>query len=194
MTRLLSAVLGSCFVSLAGCSPAAPPPPANAPPAHKVEGPACEIPPAGRIHSFARSSESLKVDRVGGGDGALVPNGQMDGAFDAVLEGPITAIFIASTDSAGTAIGQQWDTIVGLGEMPAALRGPFLAGSSTAGLGVWEGGKFVNRPDGSIELPAGKHTVTLYAADSGWFREGNHFRVMVAFPDGCVAKGPVVPY
>lgn len=148
---------------------------------------------AAKVKSFKQSAESLKVDKVGGSDGALKPDSSPDLAFEAEVEGPITAVFIISTDAKGAPNGEyQADSIVGLDELPKDFPLAVRAGMLTAGVGVWEGGKMLSRPDGSIEpIGPGPHKLSIYVASTGVLAPGGHVRLMVLRSDKTVAEGPV---
>ena len=50
-----------------------------------------------KVTSLQVSPESLKVDKVGLRDGALHPDGSLDLAFVADVEGPVAALFLVAT-------------------------------------------------------------------------------------------------
>jgi hypothetical protein len=147
-----------------------------------------------KIVSFERSPESLKIDKVGVADGALTPDGQKDIVFTLKLSGPIESVYITSIDAkTGATTGEfQGDTLTGTTIQPnefAALR----AGGRTVGIGVMEGDKLVNKPDGSLPaLPGGAHTYTLILANSPSLKAGKPIGVFVQTPDHQVVKGPIV--
>lgn len=148
----------------------------------------------GTIKTFKVSPDSMKVDRVGGSDGALKPDNSPDLVFDADVEGPISAFFLISTDSKGEPNGEyQADSITGLDTLPKDFPLSVRAGMLTAGMGVWEGQKMISKPDGSIELiPDGPHHVTVYVASTGVLVPGSHVRMYAMRPDKTVSPGPVV--
>jgi hypothetical protein len=151
---------------------------------------------AASIDSTTVAGDSLAVDRVRQGDGAISADGQMDGAFVLTAYGEIVGVVLMSTDATGTPSGgQQWDTYVGTTKIPAALGSGFSVGSSTWQLGVWEGTVPLNLADGSLtHLPLGPHTLHIYGSNSGYFVTGKHLRVVAELANGTLIRGPVVTY
>jgi len=148
------------------------------------------------IESTLVAADSMAVDRVRTGDGPIVADGAMDGAFVVSLYGEIVGLSLISTDAAGKpAGGQQWDTYVGAATIPTGVGAGYTVGSSTWQLGVWEGTLARNASDGSlVPLPLGTHTLQLYGASSGYFVTGRTFRVVAELAGGGVILGPVVTY
>ncbi|MFO0670369.1 MAG: hypothetical protein U0235_12205 [Polyangiaceae bacterium] len=153
------------------------------------------VQPAGtaKVKTFKQSTESMKVDKVGGSDGALKPDSSPDLAFEAEVEGPIKAVFLISTDAKGMPTGEyQADSIVGLNELPKDFPIAVRAGMLTAGVGVWEGAKMLSRPDGSLEpIGPGAHKLSLYVASTGVLAPGSHVRLIVLRADNTISEGPV---
>jgi hypothetical protein len=120
------------------------------------------------------------VDLVGPGDQALGPDGSPDGALEAEIEGPIDGLILVTTNAAGVpCCGQQWDTIVGSDPLPnigGKFNGP---GAATWLLGVSENGALRNQPSGRVALGDGPHRVIVAGSQSGFFKEGQHFRLYV---------------
>lgn len=148
----------------------------------------------GKVTSFKVAAESLKVDKVGGSDGSLKPDNSPDLVFEADVEGPISAVFLISTDAKGSPNGDyQADSIVGLDELPKDFPLATRAGMLTAGVGVWEGDRMISRSDGSIEpIGAGTHHIKLYVASTGVLQPGSgHVQLWVMRSDKSVAHGPV---
>jgi len=152
--------------------------------------------PAPVVESMTVAPDSLTVDRVRTGDGAVSADGALDAAFVVSLYGEPVGIVLISCDAAGAPSGgQEWDTYVGTATIPAEVGAGFVVGSSTWQLGVWEGAVPLNAGDGSlVPVPQGAHTLQLYAANSGFFVAGSHFRVVVELAGGQVLWGPVVTY
>ncbi len=165
------------------------------------DGPEADAPdppdaPAPVVDSMIVASDSLAVDRVRAGDGPVAADGEKDGAFIVSLYGEVAGLAMISTDAAGAPFGaQQWDTYVAAATIPSGVGTGFTVGYSTWQLGVWEGQTALNASDGSLlPIPPGAHTLQLYAANSGWFVAGRHFRVAVELAGGQVIWGPVLGY
>jgi len=139
--------------------------------------------------TLERSPDSGQVDRVGADDGALHPDGVKDLSFVTHIEGPVTAVFLASVDDQGKPTGQyQADTLVGDTLGPSELGAK--PGSGTSGLGVAEGDRMLNAKDGSLPpLGAGPHRLTLYVAESATLRSAKKLRVYVQRPDRSLVAG-----
>jgi hypothetical protein len=147
----------------------------------------------GGIRSLTVSPDSGKVDKVGGSDGALKPDGSPDIVLTADLDGPVASIFLISTGANGEPNGDyQADTITGLDQLPKDFPIAVRAGMLTAGIGIFEGDKLVTKPDGSIDLGPGPHKLNLHIAATGVLQPGTgHVRIYIARPDKTVVKGPV---
>jgi hypothetical protein len=139
--------------------------------------------------------DSGMVDRVGRGDNALAPDGLPDQSVTMTVQGPIYQLVIISTDVSGApAGGDENDTIVGSQPIPAAIGSPFTIGSQTWVLGVYENGRLLNNPDGSIPLlSSGMHTLTAYFSPGAGFGT-RHERIVAVGVDGILALGPVVTF
>jgi hypothetical protein len=143
------------------------------------------------VTAFAKAADSMKVDKVGGSDGALKPDGNMDAAYSVEIDGPVTALFVLSSDASGAPNGEyDADTLVGGQDIPKEI-GVTLKGHNTAGLGVFEGDKLVSAADGSLNLPAGKHKLTIYFANTGVLTPGASVVIFAQGADKSVVKGPV---
>ena len=150
-------------------------------------------PTSGRIVSLAIAPESLNVDKVGGRNGALGPDGIRDLAFDLEVFGPLTAIYILSTDEHGEPDGVfRVNTLASDSEAVSSLGGLLEKGRFSPGLGLFEGGKILNKNDGSLgELPSGRHILKAYTANSGSLRQGMRIRAFGELPDRSLVKGPI---
>ena len=143
--------------------------------------------------TIERSPDSGKVDRVGAADGALAPDGNSDLAFRCVVDGPVTALFLATVDETGNPTGAfQADTLVGAAESPRELGA--RSGGGTLGLGVTENDQLLNAPDGSLApLGAGPHQLVLYvAASDDTVPIGTRLRLFVMRPNTTVLAGGMV--
>jgi len=148
-----------------------------------------------KVTSLQVSPESLKVDKVGMRDGALHPDGSLDLAFVADVEGPVDALFLVATDEKGVTSGLfRANTLVGAEEAPEELGGTLELGRMTSGIGVVEDGKWLNRENGSVVLAPGRHHLTLYIANTGALHAGVFLRLIGRTPNGSLVKGPVTPY
>ncbi len=161
--------------------------------ADEAEAPEAAAP---TIESTWVAAESMTVDRVRMGDGSIVADGVMDGAYVVSLHGEIVGLALISTDASGKPAGaQQWDTYVGAAAIPTGVGAGYTVGSSTWQLGVWEGAQARNASNGSlVPLPLGAHTLQIYGASSGYFVPGRTFRVVAELAGGGVILGPVVTY
>lgn len=147
------------------------------------------------VMGFAKRADSLKVDKIGGNDGNLKPDGRNDAAFDVTLKGPLVAIFLFSVNEKGDPDGSwQYDTIVGTQEYPSTLKSYVSKGGMTAGIGVFENDKIVNKDDGSISIADGEHKVQLYLSDIGAFQPGSRFKLMAEAADHSILSSEVVTY
>jgi len=144
--------------------------------------------------SLAIGRDSLTVDKVGGRDGALFPDGIRDLSFEVEVFGPITTLYLMTVDEQGEPDGRyRVNTLVGESEAPKALGGTLEKGRFSAGLGAFENGKLVNRADGSLEpLDAGRHLLKLYTSNPGSLQPGLKMRAFAELPDRSIIKGPVM--
>ena len=149
----------------------------------------------GAISSAAVAPDSGTVDRVGRGDNALAPDGLLDQSIMLTVQGPIYQLAIISTDGSGApAGGDQNDTIVGSQPIPASIGTSFRFGYQTWVLGVYENGRLLNNPDGSIPLMSpGPHTLTAYFSPGAGFGT-RHERPVAVLEDGTLSIGPVVAF
>jgi len=182
-----SLVLASAAVMFVACGPpAATQTTTTTPDGTKV------IPPStpAKIESFGVATDSLTMDKVGMRDGELVPDGAKDLAFDAVVLGPVTQLFIFQTsDKCEPAGAFRADTLVGQQEAPKELGGDLELGRLALGMGVAENGKFINREGGSIpQLSAERHTLHIYVPNTNAFVAGTHACLFALQPDGVLVK------
>jgi hypothetical protein len=148
----------------------------------------------GVVRSLKVAPESMKVDKVGGSDGALKPDSAPDIVLDADVEGPVAAVFLISTDAKGDANGEyQADTVTGLHDLPKDFPIAVRAGMLTGGIGVWEGERMLNQTSGWLEpIGPGLHHLKLYVSSTGVLQPGSsHVRLYVMRPDKSVSRGPV---
>jgi hypothetical protein len=139
-----------------------------------------------------KAPDSGQVDRVGPDDGSLEPDGIRDLSFVVRVDGPVVAMFLVTVDEDGNPNGDfQADTLVGATESPTELgRKP---GRRTSGLGIVEGDRMLNAPDGSLgEVGPGPHRVVVYAASAPATRPGTRLRVYVLRPDQSLLAGGTV--
>ncbi|MEW5847691.1 MAG: PKD domain-containing protein [Myxococcota bacterium] len=148
------------------------------------------------VGACATAPDSLSVDLVATGDTGFMPDNLRDGAMRVDVTGPAVALILITTDADGTAqFGQEWDTLVRDQPIPPEIGAGFSRGDNTWGLGVAEGDTWLTTENGElIPLSNTVHALTLYGNDSGFFREGIHFRVVGLFGDGLVVWGPVCTY
>jgi len=147
------------------------------------------------VSESAVAPDSHQVDRVSPADGPIATDGHNDAAFDLTVVGPVVGLSLITTDAAGTSQGNQiWDTTVGSAPVPAEIGVSFSRGSQTWQVGVFEDGVLLNQADGSLPRLEGVHRLRLYAADSGYFVPGQHFRLIGHLPDGTLGPGPVFVY
>jgi hypothetical protein len=172
--------------STLGCGPATAQTSAANPEGTKATPPSS---PA-KIDGFNVATDSLTVDRVGMRDGELVPDGSKDLAFDAVVTGPVTQIFLFQTDDKCSPSGSfRADTMTGSQEAPRELGGSLELGRLALGMGVVEGGKFINRETGAIPpLNAERHTLRLYVGNTNTLTPGTHACLFVLQPDGVLVR------
>ena len=165
--------------------------PADSPTTTTSGGPVVEA----KIKAFDKSPDMLKVDKIGGSDGALKGDGSNDAAFSVEVDGSFLSIFVVTTDAAGKPDGNfQWDTLIANQEMPPEMKGLVKTGGMTGGLGVFENGQVVNRPDGSLAPMSGSHKLDIYISNVGAFVAGAHFQIMLEKPDHTMVKGPVAAF
>lgn len=147
------------------------------------------------VAAFSVSNENLNVDKVGLRDGFMRPDGNRDLAFSATINGPYEALFVVSTNAKGEpGYGLRADTLTGSDEIPPELGGVIDTGKMTVGIGVVEGGKFINGESGSAHGGPGLHVLTLYIPNTATLQAGSHVRIYVKTPDGVLLPGPIAPY
>ena len=148
----------------------------------------------GTVVSFARSSQSGTVDKVGEKDGSLKPDGVKDVVFDLEYEGaPATAVFVMTTDAEGTLTSEfDADTLVGEQTIPAEIAGILNQGKTTYALGVFEGDKLLNGKDGALAAPLaeGRHKLALHISSKNFPKSA--VKPFVLLTDGTLVKGPMV--
>jgi hypothetical protein len=172
---------------LAGCGNSAPPPAAPAPSSSASTMPT-------RVTAFAVSNDNLRVDKVGSQDGQLNPDGSPDLVFTATTEGPIRAIFVYECDAQGNpAAGLRADTVIGTKDVPPELGSVVDQGKMTLGVGVFENGKVLNEPTGTVHIDGGVHQLTLYVSDDSTLKAGDFVRIWVR-AGGQTIAGPVAQY
>jgi len=172
------------FAACGGSAPAKPPPAPTAVEVH-VSG--------ASVRTLQISTESLQVDKVGGRNGFLYPDGLRDLAFTAEVTGPISALFLQSTDERGEPDNLfRVNTMFNAEEAPMGLGGSLELGQFSPGIGVYEGGKLINRSDGSVKIAEGLHTLTLYTSNPGALHSGSRVRLFAVLADKSVIHGPIL--
>lgn len=147
------------------------------------------------VTAFSVSNENLNVDKVGLRDGFMKPDGNRDLAFSATINGPFEALFVVSTNAKGEpGYGLRADTLTGSEDIPPELGGVIDTGKMTVGIGVVEGGKYINGESGSARGGPGLHSLTLYIPNTATLQAGNHVRLYVRTPEGALVPGPITPY
>ena len=181
--RALLAVLPLLLV---GCGPETAQTTATSPDGVKTVAPST---PA-KIEGFNVATDSLTVDRVGMRDGELVPDGSKDLSFDATVTGPVTQLYLFQTDAQCSPSGSfRADTLTGTQEAPKELGGSLELGRLALGMGVVEGGKFINRETGAIPpLSAQPHTLRLYVGNTNTLQPGTHVCLFALQPDGVLVR------
>jgi hypothetical protein len=151
---------------------------------------------ATRITAFAVSNENLNVDKVGMRDGFMKPDGARDLAFTTTIDGPFESLFVVSTNAKGEpGYGLRSDTLTGSEEIPLELGGVIDTGKMTMGIGVVEGGKFINGESGSARGGPGVHSLTLYIPNTATLQAGSFVRLFVRAPGStALIPGPITPY
>ena len=139
----------SAAIACASCSPAASPDAAAGDHA--------------RVVNLKLAPDAFRVDKVGGGDGSVEPNGVPDAVLEANVEGPALGLILVAKDERDAPIAQ-WDTLTGKDTLPPNVGLYSTHGDTTAGMVVFEGGVRKTRSDGSLPpLAAGAHALTIYA-------------------------------
>ncbi|WP_394825218.1 hypothetical protein [Pendulispora albinea] len=145
-----------------------------------------------RIGRFAVSAQSFKVDKVGGADGSLDPNGVPDAVLEAAIDGAAIGVALVAHDAQGNAVAQ-WDTLTGADKLPSGAGLYSTHGDSTPGLVLVEGGQRLNHNDGSISPLSGHHEVTLYA-DVRDVESAKTLELILLTADGQIVRGPRIPF
>lgn len=154
--------------------------------------PVASVAPA-QVQSFSLSPESLRVDRIG--MRALKPDGSLDLVFTARIAGPARSLYIASANEKCDAGGVfRASTAAGDEPAPQELGGALELGRMSSAIAVEEGGKLLNRPDGTASLTAGVHDLKLYIPNLGILREGFTLCAYAVSDDGTVAKSRPLKY
>jgi hypothetical protein len=191
----LALIASASSIGLVACG--GPAEPAQPPPAATATADSASAPskPA-KILSFDVAADSLRVDRVGMRDGELVPDGVKDLSFSAVVEGPITQLFLFQTDEKCSPSGSyRSDTLVGTQEAPPDLGGPLELGRLGLGMGVLENGKFINKETGAIPLISGeRHTFRIYTGNTNSLMPGTHACLFGLQPDGVLVKSSPIAF
>jgi len=145
------------------------------------------------VRTLQVAPDSLRVDKLGGRDAYLYPDGLLDLSFVTDVTGPLTALFLMSTDERGEPDNHfRMNTMVGIEEAPQQFGGTLELGRMSSGVGVMEAGKWINKPDGSVDIPAGPHRLTLYTSNMGGLQSGRHLRLFGVLSDKSVVKGPIL--
>jgi hypothetical protein len=146
-----------------------------------------------RVLTVGLSDESFRVDRAGGGDGSLEPDGVPDLVLKAAVTGPAIGVALVAYDARGVAVGQ-WDTFTGSDRMPAGSGLYSVNGDSTPGLVLYEAGERLNRNDGSISpIPAGRHEFDVIAEVRD-VPGARSLELLLINVDGTIARGPRVAF
>lgn len=182
---------GVVFAVLAAASVAC----AATPTAELVAPEPTAISAATSIASFSVSDENLNIDKVGLRDGFLEPDGSRDLAFTTRIDGAYVALFVVSTNAKGDpGYGLRADTLTGNDEIPTEIRGVIDTGKMTVGIGVVEGGRYINAESGRVRGSVGVHDLTLYIPNTATLQAGSFVRLYVRTPDGALLPGPIIPY
>jgi hypothetical protein len=148
-----------------------------------------------KVLSFAVSPDNLKVDAIGMTHGSFQPDGSRDHVFNATIDGPVDAIYIAEVNEKGEPLyGFRGSTVPRGEELPKELGGPVDVGSMTTSIGIVEKGHFVNGEMGAVSLPPGQHTLVLYAPNTAALQPGDFVRLWARSPNGGLAVSPVARY
>jgi hypothetical protein len=136
--------------------------------------------------------DAFKVDKVGGGDGSVDPNGVPDAVFTATIEGPVLGLILVAKDAHDAPIAQ-WDTLTGKDTLPTGAGLYSTHGDSTAGIVVYEGDVRLTRTDGSLPpLAAGPHTLVLYVEIRD-VPQMKTVELLLQRSNGTIARGVTMP-
>jgi len=198
----LAALLAACGIAC-GHDPQPPaqspsttsaPEPAPAPSSEPAPKPFVPPPAAkGMFHSFDVAATSGRIDKVGGRDAALEPDGVKDLVFDVVVDGPVMAFVVVSVNATGQPDGAfSADTYVGGQTPPPEASIAMQPGKATSGIGVFENNKLVNASDGSLTpLADGRHNLVLYVSPSSELaKPKGSFRAYAIYDDKSVVESP----
>ncbi len=174
------------FVAAVGCGGGG-----GADAAKPVNAPAIDT---SAVVTLGKAPDSGQVDRIGAADGALSPDGVKDLSFVVEVDGAIESFFLLAVDESGKANGAyQADTLVGEAEVPKDIS--IKWGKGTAGLGVAEGDKLLNAPDGSVApLGPGHHKLVFYVSASSAIAPGTRLRAFMLRPDKAIVASNVLTH
>lgn len=189
-TSVASASPSATESSAPAASSAAPAASASAAPAASSAAPATPA-AKGTFHKFEHAANSMKVDKIGTKDGAFKADGIKDAVFDVDYEGPATALLVASSDSSGTPTGEvNADTLVANQQLPPDVAANLNLGKDTAGIAVYEGDELLNAKDGSLNLPDGRHKITVYVSIKKLPKNASYVAIAL-LPDNTIVKSNV---
>jgi hypothetical protein len=175
VSRGCAAALVACLLS---CQPAAASPEAAAGKDAKVV-------------DVKLAPDAFQVDKIGGGDGSIEPNGVPDAVFQATIEGPALGLILIAKDEHGAPCAQ-WDSLTGKDTLPAGAGLYSTHGDTTAGIAVFEGGVQKTRTDGSLPpIAAGRHALVLYAEIRD-VPQMKSVELLLQRLDGSIARGVTV--
>jgi hypothetical protein len=145
-----------------------------------------------RVSAVKLAPDAFKVDKVGGGDGSVEPNGVPDAVFEATVEGPALGLILVAKDERDAPIAQ-WDTLTGKDTLPPNAGLYSTHGDTTAGMVVMEGDVRKTRSDGSLPpIAAGVHTLTIYAEIRD-VPQVKKVELLLQRNDGTLVRGPTIP-
>lgn len=178
-------VLAFVAVAVAGCGGG------GAETAKPVNAPAIDTT---AVVTLGKAPDSGQVDRIGAADGALAPDGVKDLSFVVEVDGAIESFFLLAVDESGKANGAyQADTLVGEAEVPKDIS--IKWGKGTAGLGVAEGDKLLNAPDGSVApIGPGHHKLVFYVSASSAITPGTRLRAFMLRPDKAIVASNILTH
>ncbi|MDB4993225.1 MAG: hypothetical protein JWM74_657 [Myxococcaceae bacterium] len=136
--------------------------------------------------------DAFTVDKVGGGDGSVEPNGVPDAVLEANVEGPALGLILVAKDERDAPIAQ-WDTLTGKDTLPPNAGLYSTHGDTTAGMVVFEGGVRKTRTDGSLPpIAAGAHTLTIYVEIRD-VPQLKKVELLLQRNDGSLVRGATMP-
>lgn len=179
-------------LALAACGP----PPAPPVTADSGKNQVVVAPDSAKVTAFSVDSENLLVDKIAMRDGGIRPDGNRDLVFRAVVEGPVDALYLVTTDEKGIPLyGFRADTIAGHEELPPELGSVVDVGRLTVWIAVVEDGKFINSDGGALgTLAPGAHQLKLYVPNTGNLMPKSHLRLYARAPNGGLVASPNVSY